>query len=267
MSLMRINYVRNEMKKLSLLIEDLIRNYDRDLKEYDSDYTQVKEELDLKLKRSEGTEEFYDNVQEQIEYEKPINDIKTFSQFQNELILVKHVALIENMIINLFEHLVYIHKTKEYKEKYFDDKEHFTDIFIAIKKIAEITEKKVNIKKIKFWKYYETMRCIRHSIAHGDILFELSYRRLKNFNEEINLIHPYGEIEDDEFSKKFSPTKLHPTFDNKSTWYCHLVDNINSLGILNEKCLGFIEEIRESYLSYGDESQIDIHTLYARTRF
>ena len=42
MSIMRINYVKNEIKKLKSVIENLLKNYESDFKEYDLAYENVK---------------------------------------------------------------------------------------------------------------------------------------------------------------------------------------------------------------------------------
>ena len=270
MSLMRIHHVKSEIKKLSTVIENLIKNYDRDYKKFDSEYKSVKNVLEQKIidvEKKSDWETHADLIEEETTYLKPIENIKNLAQFQNELILVKHVALIESMIIVLFEHLVYLFKDEKLRKDYFEDIDNFSDVNIAIKKINCLTEKKIRIKKNSFWKYYETMRTIRHSIVHGEPLFKLSYRRLNEFNKELNLIKPYSEIEDDKNFQKISPIRLHPTYDIKSTWYCHLTDDLSVLPLLNKMCLDFVENIRNDYLSYGEIKNISKNDLYAKSRF
>ena len=79
MSLMRINYVRNEIKKLSTVIENLIKNYDRDYKKFDSEYKSVKNVLEQKIidveKKSDG-ETHANLIEEETTYLKPIENIK-----------------------------------------------------------------------------------------------------------------------------------------------------------------------------------------------
>jgi len=268
MSLMIINHVKNETIKLNLVIEKLIKNYKSDFKKYDLSYEKVKENLEEKKRIAEtnnNMDTFSDLIEEENQYLNPIEDLKTYAQFQNELILVKHVALIENMIVNLFEHLINLLNHQDYKIKYFG-KEKFTDTFIAIKKIAELTNNEIVIKKLDFWYYYETIRTIRHSIAHGDTLFTMSYRRVQKFNNRIDIIFPYREINENIYTKNMYPTLLHPTYSNKSKWYCHLSNNIDLLAKLNNECYNFIEDIREVYLSYGNKNNICKHELYARRR-
>ena len=270
MSLMRINYVRNEIKKLSIVIENLIKNYDRDYKKFDSEYKSVKNVLKQKIMDAEKKSDWEthtDLIQEETTYLKYIENIKNLAQFQNELILVKHVALIESMIIVLFEHLIYLTKNKKFRKEFFEDIVNFSDIHIAIKKIASLTENKIKIKNFSFWKYYETMRTIRHFIVHGEPLFEISYRRLNEFNEKLNLIKPDSEIEEDQDYQKFSPIRLYPTYDIKSKWFCHLSDDITQLLMLNKMSLDFVEDVRNSYLIYCEINNISDSELYAKSRF
>jgi hypothetical protein len=268
MSLMRINHIKNETEKLKLVIEKLIKNYESDFKESDLSYEKIKDTLEEKKQIAEinnNAYEFSNIIEEKNKYLKPLEDLKTFAQFQNELILVKHVALIENMIINLFEYLVNHLHHKDYKSEYFGEGEDkFSDIFIAINKIAELTNETIKIKKLKFCEYYETMRTMRHSIAHGDPLFKMSYRRLKKFNKKIDIIFPYSEINENIHTKNMYPSLMDPTYSNKAKWYCHLSNNINSLVTLNEECFNFINEVRELLLSYGKHNNLSNHELYAQ---
>lgn len=249
MSLMRINHVANELKKLKYIVEKLIKDYESFFKDYDSEYEQENSGMEQK-----------------IEFENCIDSLKTFAQFQNELILVKHVALIESMIIQLFSHLVILLNRQDYQEKYFETTDNFSDIFVAVKKISEITEKGVNIKKIKFWYFYDIMRNIRHSVAHGEPLFIMSHKKVEKFNSTINIISLYSEKNGDPSTSKFYPSLLQPTYSDSSEWYCHLSSNINGLSILNEECHSFVQEIRGLYLSYGKNKNISEHDLYARAK-
>jgi len=258
MSIIRINYVKNEIKKLKSVIENLLKNYESDFKKYDLAYERVKDTLENKKQIAETNnkmDEFSDIIEEENKYLNPIEDLKTFAQFQNELILVKHAALIENMILSLFEYLVNHLHHKDYKSEYFGE-DKFSDIFVAINKIAELTNNAIEIKKLKFWYYYETMRTMRHSIAHGDPLFKISYRRLNKFNEKIDIIFPYSEINEDIHTRNMYPSLIHLTYSNTAKWYCHLSNNINSLAILNSECFNFVDEVRELLLSYGKHNNL-----------
>lgn len=233
MSLMRINHTLNEVERLQDVIEKLNINYESDFKEHDS---------------------HAETSADEIEY-------GTFAQFQNELILVKHVALIENMIINIFRGLVILRARKDYWEEYFDNEENFTDIFVSINKISELTNKEINIKKLKFWYFYEIMRTIRHTIAHGDPLFIMSYKRVNKFNSNINIIFPYSEKNEGSL-RKFYPSLLNPTYSSKSKWHCHLANNLTSLVDLNKQCYDFSNDIRNLYLSFGYKNNYSKHEIY-----
>lgn len=260
---MRINHIKNEIKKLSLVIENLIINYKNNFNEYDSKYKEVQNSFIKREKVAQETENWnmlYDINQEKRVYTDPLDSLKSLAQFQNELMLVKHVALLESMIINTFKCLIDLLQNQDYKNKYFIEQKNFSDSFEATNKISELTGKKINLKKLKFWKLYETMKIIRNTIAHGDPLFVISYKRLKKFNENINIISAYSEKNED--TNQMYPSLLHPTYSNKSQWYCHLSDDIHQLSLLNKKCLEFTEETRELFLSYGREKTISDHELY-----
>ncbi len=267
MSLMRINYVRNEIKKLSTVIENLIKNYDRDYKKFDSEYKSVKNVLEQKIidvEKKSDWETHADLIEEETTYLKPIENIKNLAQFQNELILVKHVALIESMIIVLFEHLVYLNNNVPYKIKYFKNKNKFSNVNIAVKKIYEITNQYINIEIYEFWKYYLIMKKMRNCSAHGNILFEMKYSEIIEFNKFLKLIKLEVEINQDEKSNYLYHTLIHPTYEEDSKWYCSVSDNIKELKKLNEVCLDFVEIIRNKYLEYGKENNILQDNLYAK---
>lgn len=262
---MRINHVRNEIEKLSPVIKNLISNYNNNYKIYDLKYKEVKDsffEKEDKARDSENLDELFDINEKRRVYTDPLNDLKSLAQFQNELMLVKHIALIESMIVNMFECLTNLLQKQEYKAKYFIEQENFSDAFEAANKICELTGKKIDLKKLDFWYLFETMKTIRNTIAHGDPLFVISYRRLNKFNEEINIITAYSEKNGDVHTNQMYPSLLQPTYSNKSQWYCHLSDDISQLSSLNKKCLEFTKEARELYLSYGRENTISDHELY-----
>ena len=264
MSLMRINYIHKEIKKLKPVIQNLITNYNNDFQKYDSEYIKFeKEEL---IQESKNNNMSYDIQQEKNKYLDSLDDLKSLAQFQNELMLVKHMALLENCIINTFKCLIDLSQHQEYKKTYFIEIENFSDSFIASNKIKELTDGKIDLKKIKFWDLYETMKTIRNSIAHGEPLFIISYNRVKRFNKEINIIFPYSEKNEDKPRNGF-PSLIHPTYEKNSKWFCHLSDDISNLSELNKKCLEFIEEIKNLYLSYGKHKKISKHELYGCTSY
>lgn len=265
MSLMRINHTSNEIRRIEVVICNLISNYDRDFKEYDSKSLDVENyflERGEIAQKSEGWDVLYEISKEEVAYDRPLEDFRSFSQFQNELILVKHVALIENMIVSIFRCLVHLLQNVKYMKKYFVDVENFSDSFVAVNKISELTNKKIDLKKSKFWSLYETMKTIRNTIAHGDPLFVISYRRAKKFNNEIGMISMCSERNECELTKGMYPSLLHPTYKNASTWYCCLTSDLHALPKLNSRCLQFVEETKNLYLAYGKENGISKHELY-----
>jgi predicted CopG family antitoxin len=94
---MRINHVRNELKSLSDVIASLINTHKREL----ADYNTQASERERNLTEREGvthSQQEWDALHE-INLEKHINTqplkvIESLAKLQNELILVKHVALI-----------------------------------------------------------------------------------------------------------------------------------------------------------------------------
>jgi len=264
MSIMRISHTITEIKKLSTVIENLIKNYATDFQKFDSEYEKVKDSIQKRLNEADKKNEndtFADIIEEENCYINSIEDLKTLAQYQNELILVKHVALIERMIIVIFQNI-----TEIMNDQYFEANTHFTDVCKAVNEISKLTNKKINIKKLPFWYFYETMITIRHSIAHGEPLFQMSHKRIKKFNEEINIINVYSEINQNYSSERTYPSLPNPTNSDTSNWYCHLSNEITNLSALNNKFLRFAQEIREQYIMWGKNNNISNHDLYAKSR-
>jgi len=217
MSLTRINHVVNELKKLKYVIEKLINNYESDFKEFDE-----KHEFN-----AFDTDDA--NIEEKIKYINKINDLKSFAQFPSELILVKHVALIESMIINVFRRLTIILDNKKCHEKYFIKRNNFSNVHVSIKEISDMTEKEIDMENMEFWYYYGIMKTIRNSVAHGNPLFTIKYEELNKFNSKINIIHRYSEKNECSTTKNQFPSLLYPTHSIGSIWYCHLSKEIINL--------------------------------------
>ena len=137
MTVMRVNHVINEIRKLGPVVEKLISTYDSIFKEYDSDEISNFETDPL----TSEAEEYYNN-----------RDVcRKFSQFQIELMLVKHVALIENMIVEMFRHLTcYLLNNDEYRNEYFEEGTKFSDSMVAANKISVLMDKKIRIKKNRY---------------------------------------------------------------------------------------------------------------------
>ncbi|QZN94615.1 hypothetical protein [Symbiopectobacterium purcellii] len=150
MSLMRINHVRNEIKKLEAVISNLTKNYHVNFKEYDSQLQSVEVFFNEKIKEAQNSQNWdtlYDiNTQKRI-YTQPLEHLESLAKFQNELMLVKHTALIENMIVKIFWCLTCLLKKEEYKNKYFIEINNFSDSFEAASKISELTDGTINLKK------------------------------------------------------------------------------------------------------------------------
>nr|WP_319565311.1 hypothetical protein [uncultured Rhodoferax sp.] len=251
MTIMRANHVINEIKKLGSVIENLIFTYNSIFKEYDSDEIS---HFQIGPFTSEA-DEYYNNREV----------CKTFSQFQVELMLVKHVALIENMIVEIFRHLTCnLLNNEGYQKEYFAEGMNFSDSMVAANKISLLTDKKIRIKKMEFWCLLELMRTIRHHIAHGEPGFIIRYEKAIKFNEQINILELISEINECAYTKTMYPTLLHPTHENKSNWLCCVSENIKELPKLNLLFLKFAEEVRKSYISYGEEKGISQHAIYGR---
>lgn len=261
MSMNRINYTKNEVIKLQSVIKNLVANYEINFKKYDSEYKQVKDDFDKKKNEAEkNIKLFGDIIEQEQEFIEPLQDLKTMARFQNELILVKHYALIESMIVNTFKDLAKLLKKNDLYEKYFRKKRFFSSSVISAKEIAEITDNEILIEKKEFWIFYDIMRTIRNSIAHGDPLFIICYDEVKKFNSKINIIEPYTEKNEGSLKGQY-PSLLHPTYSNESKWYCHLSNEIKGLSTLNEQSLKFIDEIRTDYIEFGEKNNIDKFSL------
>lgn len=269
MSTMRINYVTHCLKDLKLVIEELINNYTNSYEHYNSVYKEAEMNLIENEKNSEEIGESLHFTNTQLElyaHKKPMNTLKNLAQTQNELMLVKHAALIENMLIELFRSLTQFEGREDYFENYFSEDKKLSDSYLAANKINELTDKAINVKKLQFWYLYETIRTMRNSIAHGDPLFILRYSRIQKFNKSINMIKNEREINNGRI-KHLYPTLIHPTFASDSKWYCCLSSDLEHALELNNKCLEFVREIRELYLSYGYKNRLTDHELYAGKPF
>lgn len=257
--------MRNEIRKLGAVISNLTKNYHANFKEYDSQLRDVEGFFDERVKEaqdSQNWEALYDINKEKRIYTQPLESLESLAKFQNELMLVKHAALIESMIVKIFWCLICLLKKDEYKNKYFIEVGSFSDSLEAASKISELTCGMINLKKSKFWYFYETLKTIRNSIAHGDPLFEMSYRRAIKFNTKIDIIYLSSEKNRNEHTEDLYPSLFHPTYENKSTWFCCLKSDLSSLNELNSRCLNFVEEVRTIYLEYGVQSGLSTHQLY-----
>ncbi|EOE6856854.1 hypothetical protein ACKS2G_003364 [Cronobacter sakazakii] len=104
MSLMKINHVRKEIKKLEAVIINLTKNYHVNFKEYDSQLQGIEGFFNEKMKEAQNSQNWdtlYDINTEKRIYTQPIENLDSLAKFQNELMLVKHAALIENMIVKI----------------------------------------------------------------------------------------------------------------------------------------------------------------------
>lgn len=264
MSTMRINHVTNCLKDLRNVIDELIKNYASSYEHYDLLYKEAEMNLIISEESREDiceSRHFKNTQLELYDYKKPLNTLKNLAQTQNELMLVKHAALIENMLIEVFRSLTEFTDRVDYFEIFFSEGKKLSDSYLAANKINEISDKAINVKKMDFWYLYETIRTMRNSIAHGDPLFTLRYNRIQKFNKSINMIINEYELNNGS-SKKFYPTLIHPTFARDSEWYCHLSSDLRHSLELNEQCIKFVEEVRHLYLSYGDKNSLTEHELY-----
>ena len=251
MTVMRVNHVINEIRKLGPVVEKLISTYDSIFKEYDSDEISNFETDPL----TSEAEEYYNN-----------RDVcRKFSQFQIELMLVKHVALIENMIVEMFRHLTcYLLNNDEYRNEYFEEGTKFSDSMVAANKISVLMDKKIRIKKMEFLCLLDLIRTIRHHIAHGEPAFIVRREKVIKFNEQVNIIRLISEINECTHSNQMYPTLLHPTNDNKSDWLCCVSENIHELTKLNLLFLKFDEDVRATYIEYGKAAGFSRHEIYGR---
>uniref|UniRef100_UPI00200D75D5 hypothetical protein n=1 Tax=Pseudomonas sp. MWU13-2105 TaxID=2935074 RepID=UPI00200D75D5 len=247
MSLMRMNHVRNELKSLNDVIASLIKNHERDLTEYNTQASDSEGNFTERESMAHSQQD-WDALRE-IHLEKlnntqPLKVIESLAKLQNELILVKHVALIESMIVQTFWCLTHLLSHQEYQEKYFSDETNFSDGLEAASKIQELTNGEVKLKPLKFWYIFETLKPIRNTIAHGDPLFVISYRRAKKFNKQIDLIHLCSEKNECPHTKSLYPSRLHPSYEPTSKWFCSLKSDLGGIAQLNKKCSDFVEEVR-----------------------
>jgi len=265
MSIMRINHVRNEIKKLGVVIRNITSTHLIHLKEYDLQLQNIESlfaEREQKAHESQNWDALYEINKEKCTHTEPLESLESLAKFQNELMLVKHVALLESMIVKIFWCLTCLLKKDEYKNEYFTEVGNFSDSFLAASKINELTGGLINLKKSKFWYLYETLKPIRNTIAHGDPLFLISYRRVNKFNKEIDIINFVSEKNECEFTKGIYPGLLHSTNENSSRWFCCLSSDLDKLSVLNSRCLQFVEEVRAIFLEFGKVNGFSTHELY-----
>lgn len=167
------------------------------------------------------------------------------------------------MIAKIFWCLTYILSHQEYKERYFSGQTNFSDGLEAASKIQELTNGEVKLKSLSFWSVFETLKPIRNAIAHGAPLFVISYRRAIKFNKQIDLIHLYSEKNDCPHTKRLYPSRIHPSCEPKSNWFCSLKSDLEGIAQLNKKCSDFVEEVRSLYLKFGELKGISKNMLYA----
>lgn len=266
MSLMRMNHVRNELKSLSNVIASLIKNHKRDLAEYNAQASEGERNLTERESVAHSQQDW--DALHEIHLEKLINTqpltvIESLAKLQNELILVKHVALVESMIVTTFWCLINLLSHQEYREHYFLDQINFSDGFEAASKIQELTKGEVKLKSLKFWSIFETLKPIRNSIAHGDPLFVISYRRANKFNKQIDLIRLSAEKNECPHTKNLYPSRFNPSHEPTSKWFCSLKSDLEGVAQLNKKCSDFVEEVRNLYLRFGEHKGISVDMLYA----
>lgn len=266
MSLMRMNHVKNELKSLSDVIASLIKNHERDLMEYNTQASESESKFTERESMAHSQQDWdalHEINIERLSSTQPLKTIESLAKLQNELILVKHVALIESMIVKTFWCLTYVLSHQEYQKQYFLDQTNFSDGFEAASKIQELTNNNVKPKSLKFWDIFETLKTIRNTIAHGDPLFVISYRRANKFNKQIDLIHLSSEKNECPHTKSLYPSRPHPSYEPTSKWFCSLKSDLGGIEQLNKKCLDFVEEVRSQYLKFGALRGISKDMLYA----
>jgi hypothetical protein len=266
MSILRINHTKNELITLNSVIGKITEFQNRDLPKRTPESKNInKDDHNGEPNNTQNPNLISKTEVEMEEYIEPTKVLKSLAKFQNELMLVKHTALIENMIINVFRNLVLLKKNAEYEKMYFIDNKNFSDGYLATNLIKELTNGILNFKKCKFWYLYETMKTIRNTIAHGDPLFVMSYGRVTKFNKEIDIIARLSEKNEDRDGHQIGnyPSLLHPTNDTKSNWFCTINSNLGEIQKLNTKCIQFTEEVRKLYLNYGRDANFSDHELYS----
>jgi hypothetical protein len=110
---------------------------------------------------------------------------------------------------------------------------------------------------------FETLKPIRNTIAHGDPLFVISYRRAIEFNKQIDLIHLSSEKNECPHTKNLHPSRFNPTHQPTSKWFCSLKSDLEGIAQLNQTCSDFVEEVRNLYLRFGELQGISVDMLYA----
>lgn len=114
---MRMNHVKNELKSLSDVIASLIKNHERDLTEYNTQASESESNFTGRESMAHSQQD-WDTLHEihieRLSSTQPLKTIESLAKLQNELILVKHVALIESMIVKTFWCLTHMLSHQEY---------------------------------------------------------------------------------------------------------------------------------------------------------
>lgn len=251
MSLMRTNYTIRELKEIGKVIHLIIdaNTFIFSTKKPTTSDTKAKSSTEINHSNPEACE--------------ILDTAKNFARTQVELILFKHVALMETMIVEIFRHLAFnLAKSKVHQEK-INRVRHFSNTDSSADYISELTDGHLNIKKMEYWGMYKTSKRIRNTIAHGAPAFTLISDEIDKLNSIARIVEKIAETNKCDLTSSDFPSLIHPTGEAGATWVCVASDNMKELVSLNSQFVEFAEQIRRDYLAFGVAKGFTNHQLYA----
>ncbi len=230
---------KNEFKYLKLSIDMLISKHDSDFKQNEKEFQEIMKVEKTKVDLDEINDCFYPfplNNEMAIElfFSQPEFDLESVSQILIESLLVKHLAFIEKLIVNM-SYVIQI-KENQLIPPDFNISGKFTDMLKAIEYINLLTDKTFNIKNMKNWKTILLLREIRHNLAHGIKIMQLKQGQINEMDKVMKLFYV-------QFIKK--EDKENP---DKNIVMCEIKADIEVLRIINTICTDFALDMENCYL-------------------
>ncbi len=250
----KFDFIGKEFEYLNTTIDTLVRNYQQDFQEEDDKYTQAIKELkesgeyDEPLDEEHAPDVTYGQMMEH-NLSEPFFELESFSSIIIESLVIKHLAYIEEILINIS--FMIQKKEKEIIPPNYNVTGAFTDMIKAVNYIKLVTNEEINIKSTGNWKVITHLRTLRHQLAHGKRTFVLKEGIIDDINRELQLIDKGTIILKDydssnglaQYGYEASQQPKNP----KNEWNCSICSDITVLKKLNEICTDFIKEVKDIY--------------------
>lgn len=233
--------VNNEFKYLKLSINMLLNNYKSDLEKNEKEFEKIKNKMKKDNSFDKVVEDEFNSLPDltygilmTAYFSPPSNDLQSFSGIIIESLLVKHLAFVEKLIVNLS--FIVQQNEKQLLPPNYNVNGTFTDMIKAVEYINLITDKTLNIKDIKNWNIIILLRELRHNLAHGNKFFYLTQGKINEIKKVMNLIRIHSVKKENE---------QNPT---KNIIMCDINSDMEVLKIINYLCSDFILNIENKYI-------------------